>query len=478
VGAPGAIGAAPLAAPTVDTTAPPGGYVPPPVPDGTTTYSYTPLAGPRPLGALGLAGGGPLTVYPGSGIVLVPAPEVGVMRAMVWWPDTTDVLVYRVTPDGARTPVRGGYSLRIDAPTRRNYATNPSVETALTGWSAADGTPTLSQRTLTEPAVGTLGSTVLRAAVASAGSIGVGVPHALPVSPEATIGFALLLSARATSVTVSVTYLDRTGAALTPVTATLTADRINASVETWARQAVTVRAAAGAITVSTIKVVAGGMPAGGYLEVDAVTVEQGRTDGTEYDGSVLGGSWTGAAQLSVSRLAPVVTLEDGEAPLDVPLVYEVGNYASAGGGLIRSAAATLDSGGRTWLTHPTAAAAPVSIDLRAVPDRVHEIEQGVFRVLGRRFPIVVTGAERQAPAGTIAINAISATERNQLLALFQDGQPVLIRTPSDYHLGTAGSWYSLGTISEDREGRKAWQDAFLLTAPYYEVDVPDPALTA
>ena len=78
---------------------------------------------------------------------------------------------------------------------------------------------------------------------------------------------------------------------------------------------------------------------------------------------------------------------------------------------------------------------------------------------------------RQAPTVTIAINALSFAERDQLRALFADVAPVLLRAPADYGYGP-GMWLALGALTEDREGRRAWQDASLLTASFVEVYAP------
>ena len=468
-----AYGAAAHAAPTIANAVPPGQQIPPPVPGGTTAFTYIVQAGLSGWALVSWAGAAQVPVWPGGGIILVPDADRGVMGIKVWWPDAAGLLLVRITPDGARTPVRRGYPATPTAATRRNYATNPGLEAGLNGFVPADGSPTLSTVT------GQVGSNALRATVAGAGSLGLTVPHSLPVSPQATIGVGLNFSARPTSLVISVGYTDSGGGALTTQTATLTADQINTSVGQWGRQIVAVSAPAGAANVGSIKILAEGMPAGGTMDVDALTIEQGSTDGTAFDGETLAAIWTGTRYLSTSVLAPIITLDDAECPLDTAVTYEA-YYPAVVGGRVTSQQSLLPSNGRTWLTHPTSTAGPIVVDLRGVPTREHDVEQGVFYPLDSDdgFPTVISGPRRRAATGSVVFNAITRAERDALMALFADVQPVLLRSPAEFHYGAGSQWLSLGRLSEDREGRKAWQDAWALSAPFYEVAAPDASLVA
>jgi hypothetical protein len=225
----------------------------------------------------------------------------------------------------------------------------------------------------------------------------------------------------------------------------------------------------GAATVGTIKVVANGLPANGWLDLDAILIEQGQTNGAYFDGDVLGGQWLGTPELSASVLAPIVELEDGECPLDVPVSYEL--YIPAlTGGRMTSPLVTLDSQGKTWLTHPAQPAEPIVVDLRKTPVLTRKVQQGIFQPIGRKFPVVKSAAQRQAPSGQIDFNALSWAERDKLLQLFDDLSPVLVRAPGDH--GMQPMWLALGDLTEDPENRKGWQDARLLSAPFVEVDAP------
>lgn len=469
-----AYGVAPYSSGEVANTAPPGQQIPPPIPGGTTSYTYGVQSGAYPWGRRSWAGGLTAPTWPGGGIVIAPDPVVGVMRVTAWWPDAAQLQLVRLSSDGSRVPVRGGYPLTTAIPTRRNWATNPSLETGLNGYVAGTGTPTLSRIARTD-GVSAAGSWAGRAVNASAGTSEITVPHALPSAVAFGIGIDLKFGATPTAVTITVGWNNAAGGALTASTITLTSGQINQSVGQFARQTGTVTPPALAATVASIKVAATGMPAGGQMDWDRVMFDPGG-DTSYFDGAILGGTWLGTAHLSGSLLAPVLTVVDGECPLDVPVYYELYNPAITGGRMT-SPEATLESGGRTWMTHPAAASAPVVIDLRASPTLTRGVEQGVFYPLGGEFPVVVSASRRRAPVGTVAINAISRAERDALLALFDDVSPVLVRCPDEYGYDPQ-MWLSLGELTEDREGRKAWQDAWLLSAPFYQVAAPDPSLVA
>lgn len=460
----------PWAAPEIPNTAPPGQQIPPPVPGGTTAFTYTTQAGAAPWALASWAGGSRVPVWPGGGIILVPDAEHGVMNVRVWWPDAAALLLIRITPDGVRTPVRGGYPVQPTTATRRNASTNPGLEAGLNGYVASDGSPTLTT------IAGYVGVNALRATVAGAGSLGVTIPHSLTVTPEATLGAALRFSARPTSVTVSFAYTNASGGALTASSVVLTADQINNSVGQWSRQVVTATAPAGAATVGSIKLLAAGMPAGGSMDLDAVTIEQGRTDGSAFDGETLGGSWSGTRYLSASVLAPVLTVADGEVPLDTGVVYELYN-PSVVGGRLTSQPSSLPSNNLTWLTSSTSPGSPIVVQPSApTPVREFGIDQGVFYAIGRARPIVVSAAQRKAATGTVSFGVLSTDERGALLALLADLAPVLLRTPAGYDPGDM--WIGLGALTVDPQGRLPWQETRLVSAPFVEVDPPDPTVAS
>lgn len=469
-----AYGSAPWAAEVIPNVIPAGIQpVPPPIPTATSSYTYLTQTGVGPWAARSWAGAQVTPVFPGGGISVAPLPDSGIVRIWAWWPDAASLQIVRIDQDGVRSPVRRAFPLVVTQKTRRNLCPNPSFEAGLNGYVQYDINTTFTQVT-TAPYV-TDGTYALRMTSAST-TTGAVIPGTLPGAGPYTYAFNLGYNIKPTAVQVSIAWLNLAGTSAGTTVLTLTADQLTASLGQSVRHTFTFAAPSTAVS-GTATLTATGVVAGSTaVYLDAVMVEADTTSGGYFDGATAYAQWAGVPHLSSAILAPVQILDDPECPLDVPIVYEV--YTSAySGGRMRTDPVLLASSGRSWLTHPDFTA-PVVVDLRAVPTQTYGIERGVFRALGASRPIVVTGSVRYAPTGTIALNAISKAERDALMDMFNDGSPVLVRTPAEYHYDPAGQWLSLGDLTEDREGRKAWMDAWLLTAPYDEVDPPNPALVA
>jgi antitoxin component of MazEF toxin-antitoxin module len=468
---------APYASRSVENTVPPGQVLPPPVPGGTTVYYWADENGKYPWSFGGYAGARPALPLVAGGVVVVPEPDLGVMRILTWWPNVPILHIVRTHPDGTRYPVRGGYGLIVNGVSRTNYATNPSFEVGLNGLVPDVGSPTLTRITApTDVPTIPRGQWAMRATNASAGSSGVTIPTSLLGATPITIGLDVQFSVRPTLFRIAVSWADSGGGALATTTKTFTANEVNESVSQWARQVGAITPPVGAVT-PTIKVIADGMTAGATMDLDGFTIERAATDGSYFDGDDLGGSWAGTAELSASTLAPVQTVLDGEAPLDIPVTYTVAD-PSLTGGRVTSGLATLDSRGRfSWLTHPRRPGQPVRVDLEVVPILERGIDQGIFWPIGARRAIVISSAQRRAPTAELIFNAVSFAQRDTLVALFADAMPILLRAPARYAYGE-GTWWSLGTVVEDRRGRLAYQDAMVLTSTCVEVNAPPPDVVA
>lgn len=449
-----------------ESSAPPGQQeLPPPIPGGTAKWVYQ----QHKLLAFGwrsFAGRTSQQSYPGGGVSILPVPESGVMRVTAWWPDAAFLQIIRVHNDGSLYTVRDANPLQVTAPTRRNFATNPGLEVGLNGFVADAGTPTL---TRPNDGTATAGSFYLKATNASLGSNGVTVPAAMPPGLDLTVGFDMKLSARATSVTVQVNWADAGGIPLTSTTAALTANDINQSVGQWSRQVVRMNTPLNGVT-ATVKVICGGMPAAGSQSLDQITIERGNTDGSPFDGSTYGATWAGTVGLSASVLAPMLTVDDGECPVDSSVQYRVVN-PRATGGTMTSDPATLDSLGFTWLTHPLHAVTPRKITVKRAPKRTRVAKQGVFMPIGAKYSVSRSEARRRAPNGTFELYALSWAERDDLLRLFDDMMAVLIRAPIDYGYGD-GMWLELRDMDEDPEEHLAYQDVRLFSAPFDQTEAP------
>ncbi|WP_143466762.1 hypothetical protein [Lentzea kentuckyensis] len=451
---------------------PPGWQdVPTPLPGSTPNFTFVNQVGVSPWALRSWAGYVKPTAYSGGGIAVAPDSARGVIRVWTWWPNAAALQLVRVTADGTRRPVRGAFPAVPSTPTRQNLCTNPSVEVSLSGYIALNAQTTLSRPSVSAPA----GTYVMRM-VSTSTTTGALIPGTLPGPGAFTIAFNLAASTRPSGVTVTVPWLDASGASAGTTTINLPADQINNSVGQTARHVLTAVAPSGAVTGSVTLTITGVTASVTTVDFDAVVIERNITDGTYFDGTSTGGNWTGTPGLSISQLAPVLIVDDGEAPFDTTLTYEAYN-PSLTGGRVASVSVVLASTGLTWLTHPAAPSQPLTVQLSApTPARTYDVDQGVFYPVGRARPVVVSAAQRHAATGTLTFGALTRAELRSLLDTFADLSPVLLRVPGDYD--PSDMWVVLGALTVDPQGRLPYQDTRLISAPFTEVDPPDAALAA
>lgn len=467
-------GAAPYASDSTSTATPPGQTLPPPIPGSSNVYYYSDENGFYPYCYGGWAGARPRIVSAPGGVVITPRQDIGVMELTGWWPNADHLHFIRLHDDGSRHPVRGGYGVETSGDTVSNHVSNPSVETGLNGFVPDVGSPTLTRISTTSDIIPD-GGFALRATISGSGSLGVTVPTVAVAGPAtATLGATLRFSARPTSLTFAVSWTDSGGGSLGSTSVTFTANEINQVVAQWNRLVGTVTPPFGAVT-PTFKITAGGLPAGATMDGDKFLLVGAGTDGSYFDGDTLGARWRGTADLSATDLSALTTVMDADCPLDAPVRYLVADPQITGGYVLSSTVELPSNGRWCWLTHPRYGL-PIRCDLQSVPVLTHAIDQGVFYAIGRRNAIVVS-SRRHAPTAELVFNAVSFDERDTLIDVMADGSPMLLRAPSRYGYG-AGTWWSVGGITEDREGRLAYHDAMILTAEAVEVDPPSPYLSA
>jgi hypothetical protein len=467
-------GMGPWASAEVPAASPGTGTLPPPIPGATSSFTFAGQSGTGPWAMRSWAGAMPILANPGGGISIAPDPATGVMRIWAWWPDASVLQLIRIGPDGKRTGVRGGYPVMISTPTRKNWATNPSVETGLNGYVPGTGSPTLSQIARAgEPSAGVF---AWRATIAGAGTNEVTIPHSLPAQ-AVTIALDLQISDLPTGVTISLGWNNSVGGALTASSVALTPSQRSASVDQYARQVVMLTPPAGAATAGSLKITATGLPAGATMDGDRVLAEVGVSDGSYFDGASLGGVWGGTAHLSTSRLASVQVVDDGECPLDVAVRYELYNPA-LNGGIVSSPFSTLASEENVWLTHPEEPDTPVKVLITQTPDVDYVLEQALFTILDSPYPVSVSSSTRTAPSGALSVLVETFAERDRFIYdLFGNGTPVLLRCPDRYGYGE-GQWIVLGTIREVANGSLPWDQIRTLEAGYQEVEEPADTVAA
>jgi hypothetical protein len=434
-----------------------------------------------PYGAQAYGGAGAI-VYPSSGGISATAdPLLGQIRLSAWWANAPYLRVARLV-EGTRSEVRGAYPVTVVEPTRRNRCTNPSFEVNAAGWLAGANT-TLSRITETAMPDGTSAG---RLKATAAGAVTATVPVALPL-PEGPpyVSFGLRLSAAPSgALTASVAWQDATGASLGSTLATIASGALAAYVNRWDRTPVltmtvpmgadnTTPAVTGTMTISVA-----GMAANATADLDAVLVEGGSSDGTFFDGDYQYAAWLGTPNASSSTLAPVVQFVDKEAPLDVPVQYEL-SAPDQPGYVATSEPVILPSNDVTWLSHPVTGEA-LQVTILEEPEVSRPIDRGVHKVIGRRYPVAVSASQRRASEGTLEVLVVTFAERDAVWDLLDDGQPLLLRAPARLGHGPS-EWVSIGDATLTRPGHGAWEDARIFKLPYSVVDAPpanpeDPAL--
>lgn len=436
---------------------------------GAVTWRWVPVSGVSPWARSGWAGGG-LVGPPAGGVLVTPDDASGTVRGRVWWASERYVRIMRIAPDGSRTPVRGAYPITVTTPTRSNIATNPSAANNTTGWSASTGSPTLSRLTgLTSPAPL---STAVRMTATAAGTSSAYLPVTLPGSMTARIGFAVRYSKLPSALRLTADFTDDSGLALPQVAVTVPVASLPA-VGTWGRGIVDMAPPTGSRSKNgQLRINADGLAAGDTVDVTALSIEDAslsNATGQYFDGNTLGAYWAGSAGNSLSVLAPIVSFVDGEAPLDVPVVYEVTPSSATMRAISNSV--TLDSNDVIWVTHPADPTTAVEVEVEKAPQLSRDIDQSAFTVIGRANPVVVTGSRRRAPTGTLTVCAPSFGDRDRLLAMLADGQPLYLRAPARLGYGY-GWWIAIGNVTESTTGTYGGSGLRHLELPFTVVDAP------
>lgn len=188
------------------------------------------------------------------------------------------------------------------------------------------------------------------------------------------------------------------------------------------------------------------------------------------DGSIVAVRGASPAQLVAGKWIG----NDFEAPFDAPFYYRATSPDRVGT-IIESQLYTLASRGETWLKHPGRPFLNTAITVSQGPDIAHAVERGVFTVLGRSRPIVLT-QRRSAMTGELVVYTDDEAENAALLALLEDGSPLFLATPAGYGIGNV--YISVGEISEKRISQLGREPSRFWTLPFVIVDAPSGAALA
>jgi len=196
---------------------------------------------------------------------------------------------------------------------------------------------------------------------------------------------------------------------------------------------------------STTQITAGRVDANGYTELiragDLIDVTNGQT-----------------------------TMRDYEAPLDLPVYYQIYQVTPDNGEVQTSNTVTVPSNGASWLKDPGYPSMNFKVPVvTSIQTLTRAARAGVFNVLDRPLPIVVT-AKRQGPVGTLIAHTITDMQRNNLTDLLARGTTLLLQTP--WAFGFGSQYVSIGDVEEARVG-VAQETIRQWTLPFIVVDRPD-----
>lgn len=122
-----------------------------------------------------------------------------------------------------------------------------------------------------------------------------------------------------------------------------------------------------------------------------------------------------------------------------------------------------------WIKHPTRPSLNYYPIIKSAPSRTAEARQGVFNVLGRRSPVVVTDV-LGSWTGQVAIRCDSDADRAALDDILADGQPLLIQAPPGVYYDDC--WMAVSGIERTRAVDSGLFATTFDTLTWVEVDVP------
>jgi hypothetical protein len=129
---------------------------------------------------------------------------------------------------------------------------------------------------------------------------------------------------------------------------------------------------------------------------------------------------------------------------------------------------------QVWLIHPgvPALSMPVSLRPGTLQDAAFAARQGVFYVMGRANPVVVTDGARKGAASQLVVTTQSLDELSSLLALLSDAGALFFNPPADMNVGFGPAYIAVGDVKLSR-----WTDVQIdanrdVTLPFTVVDRP------
>lgn len=161
------------------------------------------------------------------------------------------------------------------------------------------------------------------------------------------------------------------------------------------------------------------------------------------------------------------TIDDFEAPFGAPVQYSVPE------GTAPTTSATL-SVSTPWLIHLGTPSMSVPLDFMkdSFSEEAWDLDQGVFPILGRPEPMVITGGSRQAPSSEMIVGTDTLTDLDNLQAILADGSTLLLNVSPALNLGIKTEYVAIGAARAKRRSDVGTDARRNITLPYQTVARP------
>jgi hypothetical protein len=176
----------------------------------------------------------------------------------------------------------------------------------------------------------------------------------------------------------------------------------------------------------------------GTPTVSSVTISRIDADGST---KLVRTSDGGPLQLS----GGAASLYDYEVPYGTAVTYSIAE------GSAPTTTATLDVVG-VWLVHLGTPTLSVPLQFRrgSFKSEDWDIDQGVFPILGRAAPMVITGGARSAPKSSFVVAVSQPEQLAALRNILADGAPLLLNCSPNMGYGIRTDYIAVGAVNVAR----------------------------
>lgn len=125
-----------------------------------------------------------------------------------------------------------------------------------------------------------------------------------------------------------------------------------------------------------------------------------------------------------------------------------------------------------WLIHPGRPSLSMPVTIAEFGSRATDPAQGVFRVIGRRNPIVVSDGQAGPLTSSVTVQTKTLVELTRLGQLLADASPLFLNVPATLGWGVTSEYISITSTDEARLIDYAGLPNRYVTLPYIVVDPP------